>query len=106
MCRKLIKKNSKIFLKSYEEILKSRTSIALVKYLKKHYRYNIFFIIGSDNLINFHKWDNYKKLLKLTNLVVFSRKGYDTKAKKSVIMKHLKQKNIKFVNNLIMKIFR
>tara|TARA_B100000575_G_scaffold214851_1_gene175604 strand:- start:71 stop:619 length:549 start_codon:yes stop_codon:yes gene_type:complete len=100
MCQKLIKKNSKIVLKSYEEILKSRTSIALVKYLKLHYRYNIFFIIGSDNLINFHKWDNYKKLLKLTNLVVFSRKGFDTKAKKSVIMKHLKQKNIQFVNNL------
>ena len=36
----------------------------------------------------------------MSKLVVFSRKGFDTKAKKSVIMKHLKSKNIKFFNNL------
>ena len=29
----------------------------------------------------------------------FSRKGFDTKAKKSVIIKHLKSKNIKFLKN-------
>ena len=72
----------------------------LIRFLKKRYKYKIFFIIGSDNLINFHKWKNYKQLLKMSNLVVFSRKGFDTKAKKSVIMKHLKGKNIKFFRNL------
>ena len=36
----------------------------------------------------------------MSNLVVFSRKGFDTKARKSVIMKHLKSKNIKFFKNL------
>ena len=36
----------------------------------------------------------------MCNLVVFSRKGYDTKAKKSVIMRHLNSKNIKFFKNL------
>ena len=53
--------------------------------------------MGSDNLLNLHKWKNYKELLNMSNLVVFSRKGFDTKAKKSVIMRYLKTKNIKFV---------
>ena len=87
-------------MKYYEDRIKSKTSIALIKFLKKRFKSRIFFIIGSDNLINFHKWKNYKQLLKLCILVVFSRKGFDTKAKKSVIMKHLKSKNIKFLKNL------
>ena len=36
----------------------------------------------------------------MTKLIVFSRKGFDTKAKKSVIMKHLNKKNIIFLRNL------
>ena len=100
LCNKIIKGKKKIQLKHYEDKIRSRTSISLIKYLKKRFNYRIFFIIGSDNLINFHKWKNYKELLKLCILVVFSRKGFDTKAKKSVIMKHLKGKNIKFLKNL------
>ena len=40
----------------------------------------------------------------MSNLVVFSRKGFDTKAKKSVIIRHLKSKNIKFIKKLKMDI--
>tara|TARA_B100000575_G_C23077810_1_gene620876 strand:+ start:42 stop:590 length:549 start_codon:yes stop_codon:yes gene_type:complete len=100
MCRKLIKNHKKIKLNYYEDKLKSKTSIALLKFLKKRRKCKIFFIIGSDNLINFHKWKNYKELLKLCILVVFSRKGFDTKANKSVIMRNQKNKNIKFLKNL------
>ncbi len=100
MCKKLINGHKKIKLKHYENKLKSKNSITLLRFLKRSYNYKIFFIIGSDNLINFHKWKNYKELLKMSKLVVFSRKGFDTKAKKSVIMKHLKSENIKFFNNL------
>ena len=53
----------------------------MIRFLKKDNKCKIFFIIGSDNLINFHKWKNYKELLKMSNLVVFSRKGFDTKQK-------------------------
>ena len=87
-------------MKHYEDKLKSKTSIALLKYLQRTKKYKIFFIIGADNLINFHKWTNYEKILKLCKLVVFSRKGFDTKAKKSVIINHLNSKNIKFFKNL------
>ena len=100
MCLNIIKKNKKIKLKNYENKIKSNTSIALIKYLKKRKNYNLFFILGSDNLIKLHKWKNFKDLIKMTKLIVFSRKGFDTKAKKSVIMKHLNKKNIIFLRNL------
>ena len=100
MCQKIIKSHKDIQLKYYEGKLKSKTTVTLIRFLLKKRNYKIFFIIGSDNLINFHKWDKYKELLKMCNLVVFSRKGFDTKAKKSVIMRHLKSKNIKFFKNL------
>tara|TARA_Y100000813_G_C24024944_1_gene286933 strand:+ start:371 stop:724 length:354 start_codon:yes stop_codon:yes gene_type:complete len=100
MCLNIIKKNKKIQLKHYENKIKSNTSIALIKYLKKRKNYNLFFILGSDNLIKLHKWKNFKDLIKMTKLIVFSRKGFDTKAKKSVIMKHLNKKNIIFLRNL------
>ena len=100
MCHKILKGHKKIKFEYYEDKLKSKTSIDLVKYLNKKYKCKIFFIIGSDNLVNFHRWKNYKELLKMSNLVVFSRKGFDTKAKKSVTMKNLTNKNIKFFKNL------
>ncbi len=100
MCLKLIGGNKKIKLKYYEKKLKSKTSVALIKFLNRKNKYKIFFIIGSDNLLNLHKWKSYKELLNMSNLVVFSRKGFDTKAKKSVIMNYLKTKNIKFFKNL------
>ena len=59
---------------------------------------NIYFIIGSDNLISFHKWKSWKKIVKLTKLTVFSRRGYDKKGKKSIVAKYLKKKII-FINN-------
>ena len=100
LCRKIIKGHKKIQLKHYENKIKSKTTIAVLKYLSKEKKNKLFFIIGSDNLINFHKWKDYKKILKISDLVVFSRKGFDTKAKKSVIMKTLKSKNIKFFKKL------
>ena len=55
-------------------------------------------MIGSDNLVTFHKWKSWKKLVKLTKLTVFSRSGYDKKGKKSIVAKYLKNKII-FINN-------
>ena len=92
-------KEKKIKIKFFEDKTKSTNTINLLKYLKKKNTKNTFFlIIGSDNLIKFHKWKNWKLLLKLIDIVVFSRKGYDKKAKKSVTMKQVK-KNIIFIKN-------
>jgi nicotinate-nucleotide adenylyltransferase len=91
-------KINKIKIKFFEDKLKSINSIDLIKYLiRKNTKTKFFFIIGSDNLIKFHKWKSWKLLTELTEIVVFSRKDYDKKAKKSVTMKQVKK--ITFINN-------
>ena len=91
-------KEKKIKIKFFEDRIKSVNTIDLIKYLKKKNKKNIFFlIIGSDNLIKFHKWKNWKLLVKLSEIVVFARKDYDKKAKKSVTMKQVKK--IIFIKN-------
>ena len=88
----------KIKIKYFERLIKSNNSIDLIKYLSKQTKKNeFFFIIGSDNLINFDKWKNWRLLTKLTKIVVFSRKDYDIKVKKSAIIK--KVKKIIFIKN-------
>jgi nicotinate-nucleotide adenylyltransferase len=91
-------KVKKIKVKFFEDKVKSTNTVDLVKYLRKKNKKNIFFLIlGSDNLITFHKWKGWKLLSRITEIVVFYRKNYDKKAKKSVIMK--KVKKITFIKN-------
>ena len=54
-------------------------------------------MIGSDNLITFHKWKNWKKIVKLVKLVVFLEKDMIERMK-SIVAKYLKNKII-FIKN-------
>ena len=100
LAKKATKKFNKIKVLYLDQIVKSSRSINLINYfIKKKKINNIYFIIGSDILIELHKWKSWKKLLKLTKLIVFSRKGYDKKSMNSTVVKYLKKKNIIFVKN-------
>jgi nicotinate-nucleotide adenylyltransferase len=100
LAKEATKKLKKIEILYLDKIVKSSRSINLINYfVKKKKIKNIYFIIGSDILIELHKWKSWKKLVKLTNLVVFSRKGYDKKSKKSIVAKYLKNKNITYIKN-------
>ena len=73
-----------------ENIIKSSRTIDMINYfIRKKNIKNIYFIIGSDNLIRFHKWKSWKKIVKLVKLIVFSRKGYDRKGMKSIVVKKI-----------------
>tara|TARA_B100001540_G_scaffold266815_1_gene248053 strand:- start:1349 stop:1891 length:543 start_codon:yes stop_codon:yes gene_type:complete len=99
-CKTILKKNKKIELKYLDKKIKSSRTIKLIKYLKtQNGRKKIFLIIGSDNLVNFHKWLQWKKILQFCELVVFSRKGFDQKARKSVTVKYSGNKHIIFIKN-------
>jgi len=96
--KKIATKIKRIKIKYFEDKIKSTNTIDLVKYLKKKNKKTEFILIlGSDNLINFHKWKKWKLLVKLIKIAVFSRKDYDVKAKKSTIIK--KVKNVIFIKN-------
>jgi nicotinate-nucleotide adenylyltransferase len=97
--KKISKNVKKIQVLHLDQIIGSSRSIDAIMYLiKKKKIKSIYFIVGSDNLIKFHKWKSWKKIVKLTKLIVFSRKGYDIKGKKSKVAKYLKNKII-FVKN-------
>ena len=98
--KKISKGNDKIKVIYLDKKVRSSRTIKVVEYLSKINKANkIYLLIGSDNLVSFHKWKDYEKIIDFCHIVVFSRKGYDRKAKKSVIMKSLKNKKIKFIRN-------
>ena len=100
LAKKATRNFNKIQVLDLEKMVKSSRSINLVNYfIKKKKIDNIYFIIGSDILVELHRWKSWKKLVKLTKLIVFSRKGYDMKGKNSIVAKYLKNKNITFIKN-------
>jgi len=99
MTKKITRNTRKIQIVHLDKIIKSSRTVNMINYLiKKKKIKNIFLIIGSDNLITLHKWKSWKKIVKLSKLIVFSRRGYDRKGMKSKVAKYLKNKII-FINN-------
>lgn len=56
----------------------SYTSHTLVKLKEKFPNKNFAIIMGSDNLVNFHKWKNYEYILENYQLIVYPRLGKET----------------------------
>ena len=83
-----------------DDVIKSSKSIKVIQYiLKKKKPKDLYFIVGSDILLKFHRWHSWKRIVKLTKLIVFSRKGYDRKSKKTIVAKYLNKNNIIFIKN-------
>ena len=96
--KKIIKKEKFIKIKFYENKIKSNRTIKLINYFKKiNKKLDIYFIIGADNLINFHKWHKWKAISQKCNILVFDRQGYRAKSLKSITFKQLNQKSLKFI---------
>jgi nicotinate-nucleotide adenylyltransferase len=95
--KKLIGKNSYIKIKFYEKKINSNRTIDLIKYLTKEKKNEIYFIMGADNLINFHKWFKWKSIIKKCNILVFDRQGYKAKSLNSVTFNKANNKNLTFV---------
>ena len=101
---KLIIKNQPIKIKEIEKKINSKFSYQTIKYLNKHYKnINFFWLMGADNLINFHKWQNADKIFSEIPIVVFRRYGYNNKALKSYTSNfyknfRLSNKNLHVIN--------
>ena len=96
-CKKIIGLNSFINVKFYENIIKSNRTIDLINHLKKNKNFEIFFLMGADNLINFHKWFKSKLISKKCNIIVFDRHGYKKNSLKSKTFNSLTNKTLTFV---------
>ncbi len=96
-CNKIIGKINFIKVKFYEDLIKSNKTINLINYFTKNKKNEIYFLMGADNLINFHKWHQWKKISQKCNIIVFDRYGYKKKSLNSITFKRLNKKNLKFI---------
>jgi len=63
LSKDMIKSEKKIFAEYLDDKIKSRNTFDLLNFLKKkNKKIKLFFLIGADNLIKFHKWNNWKKI--------------------------------------------
>ena len=98
ICKKILKKIKTIEVKFYEDKIKSNKTISLINYFTKDKKNEIYFIMGADNLINFHKWHKWQIISKKCNIVVYDRYGYKKKSLNSKTYKSLNNKKLKFIN--------
>ena len=98
ICKKILKKIKNIEVKFYENKIKSNKTISLINYFTKDKKNEIYFIMGADNLINFHKWHKWQIISKKCNIIVYDRYGYKKKSLNSKTYKSLNREKLKFIN--------
>ena len=96
-CKKVIGKNNFIKVKFYEKKIRSNKTIKLINYLLEFKKYEIYFLMGADNLIDFHKWHKSREISKKCKIIVFDRHGYKKKSLNSVTFKRLNKKDLQFI---------
>ena len=96
--KKIIGSKKFIKIRFYEKIIKSNKIINLINYIKRDKKLELYFIIGADNLINFHKWHKWKSISQNCKILVFDRHGYKSRSLKSIAFRDLNQKKLEFIN--------
>ena len=86
-CKEL-SKGKPISIKKIEKKINSKYTYQTLDYLLNHYiDVKFFWIMGADNLINFHKWQKWRQIFQEISIVVFKRHGYNNQALKSIACK-------------------
>ena len=90
--------NKKMLVKYFDDKAKSNKTYDLLNYIKKkNKKTKLYFIMGADNLVKFHKWNNWKKIPKLAKIVIFPRQKYSIKSLKPAVLKKLNKKDLIYV---------
>ena len=92
---KNITRNFPIKIQEIEKKIHSDYSYKTINYILKHYKsIKFFWLMGADNLINFHKWEKWQEIFNNMSIVIFRRHGYNTKALKSIASQKFKSSRI------------
>jgi nicotinate-nucleotide adenylyltransferase len=84
----------------FDDKIKSINTFDLLNHIKKKQKKaKLYFLIGADNLIKFHKWKNWKKIPKLAKIVVFPRDNHLIRKNKYIVLKSLKKKDLIYINS-------
>lgn len=74
LCEILAQKNPWLKVSYFEEKMPSAYTAETLKNIKKCYKNSKFiWLMGSDNMPNFHKWKDWHEILETTPVVIFSR---------------------------------
>ena len=99
LSKKITKNNKKIFVKYFDDKIKTSNTYNLLNYISKNNKKSkLFFLIGADNLLKFHKWHNWKEITKIAKIVVFPRKNFSKKNLSITVRQKLNKKDFIYIN--------
>ena len=105
LSKKLTNKEKNIHVRFYENKIKSVNTIKLLKYIKsKNQNAVLFFLLGADNIVKFHKWRNWRKIPNFAKLVIFPRKNFSTRSNKAISLKNLNKSDLIYVKSKLINI--
>ena len=100
LSKEMTKKEKKIFVRYFDDKVKSINTFNLLNFIKKkNKKTELFFLIGADNLAKFHKWNNWKKIPKLAKIAIFPRQNYSIKSLNPIASKKLNKKDFIYINS-------
>ena len=95
LSKKIIGNNKKIFIKYFDDKIKNSNTFYLLSFIKKkNIKSNLFFLMGADNLREFHKWKKWDKIPKIAKIVVFPRTNYSLR---SIVSKKISKKDLIYI---------
>ncbi len=98
LAKKLSIKEKSIKVIYIEDKCKSSRAYKNIKYLYQKYKNcDFYFIMGADNLINFHRWKSWQEIPKICKILVFDRDKYRSKCLESVAYKKIDRNRLRFI---------
>ena len=100
LSKEMTKKEKKIFVRYFDDKVKSINTFDLLNFIKKkNQNAKLFFLFGTDNLAKFHKWNNWKKIPKLAKIIIFPRQNYSIKSFNPIATKKLDKKDFVYIKS-------
>ena len=100
LSKKMTKKEKKIFVFSFDDKIKSTNTFDLLKHIRRRQKKaKLYFLIGADNLVKFHKWNNWNRIPELAKIVVFPRQDHMIRKNKYIVSKRLKKRDLIYINS-------
>jgi len=82
-----VARRSRIVPTAIEARLRTRYTVDTLKALRRRYpQYRFIWIMGADNLAQFHRWKDWRGIARLMPIAVMVRPGYDKSARFASVM--------------------
>ena len=100
LCKIMLKNHKKIEVKNVSKKFNFLSTFDLLnQWKRKNKKDEVYFLMGEDNIINFHKWKKWKEIPTLSKIVVFARSGFAKKSMNSLASKTLNKQDWIYIND-------